>query len=305
MEKKTHVIVASVILSILTWLSVSMNNEYSVALRVPFRVSNLPDNMALANAVPRTILVRVRGTGWQIASSYLSTNSNIDIDVSNLDKRRTVLTSGELGYSLDLGSSAEVVSFTPDSVTITMDTIILKRVPVVTTRIGVIPRNGFLAVGQPEITPDSITISGARSMLNKINSWQTEPKKFRNVINGIDTKLSLYDSLNGLVQLSAQEVNIKIDIEQIAENTYRNIPVRILNNKDSTKILLLPPAIDLTIRGGINTMSDLTPDSFGVTVDYNDLANSTSSHIRPNVELPATLQLITIQPDSVEFVIRK
>ncbi|MFZ1081056.1 MAG: hypothetical protein WAO19_03935 [Candidatus Kryptoniota bacterium] len=305
MEKKTHVIVASIILSILVWLSVSMNNEYSVALRLPFRVSDLPDNIALANVVPRTILVRVRGTGWQIASSYLSTNSSIDVDASNLDNRRIVLTSRELGYSLDLGSAAEVVSFTPDTVAITLDTIISKLVPVVTTKIGVAPRSGFTVVGQPEITPDSITISGARSVVNKINSWQTEPKKFRNVINEIDTKLPLSDSLSGLVKLSTQEANVKIDVEQIAENTYKNIPIHILNNKDSTKILLLPPAIDLTIRGGINTMSDLTPDSFGVTVDYNDLANSASSHIRPNVELPATLQLITIQPDSIEFVIRK
>ncbi|MGO9480398.1 MAG: YbbR-like domain-containing protein [Candidatus Kryptoniota bacterium] len=305
MEKKTHVIVASVILSVLTWLSVSMNNEYSVAVRKPLRVSNLPDDMALASAVPRTILVRVHGTGWQIASSYLSTNSSINIDASNLDQRRTVLTSRELGYSLDLGSSAEVVSFTPDTVVIMLDKIISKLVPVVLTRVEVSPRSGFMAVGLPEVDPDSITISGARNLLNKIDSWQTEPKKFNNVINAINTKLLLPDSLNGLVQLSTREVNVNIDIQQIAENTYMNIPVRILNNKDSSKVLLLPPAVDLTIRGGINAMSDLTPDSFRVTVDFNDLANSISSHIQPNVELPATFQLIAMRPDSVEFVIRK
>jgi len=305
MEKKTHVIVASVILSILVWLSVSMNNEYSVALHIPFTVSNLPDDMALANAVPRTILVRVHGTGWQIASSYLSSNSNIDIDASNLNSRKVILTSRELGYSINLGSSAEVVSFTPDTVTLALDSVISKRIPIMTTKIEIVPRNGFTMVGEAQIVPDSVTISGARSILAKLNLWETTPRKFRNVINDIDKNVFLSDTLNGLVHLDTREVNLKIDIEQIAENTYRNIPVRILNDNDSSKVLLLPPAVDVTVRGGINTMSDLTPDSFSLTVDYNDLVNLNSSHVRPDVEMPASLQLISIQPDSIEFVIRK
>ena len=305
MEKKTHVIVASVILSILVWLSVSMNDEYSVALRIPFVVSNLPDGMALANAVPRTILVRVHGTGWQIASSSLSTNSSISIDASNLNSRKVVLTSRELGYSVNLGSSADVVSFAPDTVTVTMDSLAAKRVPVSTTRIEIVPRNGFTTVGEPEILPDSVTISGAKSILSRINSWQTMPRKFRNVINSIDKNIPLSDTLERLVHVDSREVNVKVTIEQIAENTYKAIPVRILNNADSVDVLLLPPSVDLTVRGGISTMTDLTPDSFVVTVDYADLVGLASSHIRPDVKVPPFLQLISVQPDSLEFVIRK
>lgn len=215
MEKKTHVIVASVILSILVWLSVSMNMVYSVALRMPFTVTNFPDNMVLANSVPRTILVRVRGTGWQIASSYLSTNASVDVDASNLDSRRVVLTSRELGYAINLGSSAEVVSFSPDTVTVTMDSIMSRIVPILTTKVEVLPRNGFMAVGEPILTPDSVTISGARSVLNKIDAWQIVPRKFKNVMNAIDRNLPLSDSLSALVHLTR--------VKRISRSTYNKL----------------------------------------------------------------------------------
>ncbi len=304
MEKKTHVVIASLILSILVWLTVSMNNEYSVTIRVPFKVNNLPEGIALASPVPYSILVRVRGTGWQLASAYLSTTSAVNIDASSLEKRNTILTSRELGYSLNLGSSAEVMSLTPDTVTIMLDTVASKSLPII-PRIQVLLRNGFMIVGKPEVTPDSTTITGAQTLLDRIDTWYTEPKRFRNVMNEVDTKLYLSDSLKELVRLSTQEVDLKIDVEQITENTYRNVPVKILNNNDSVQILLLPPTVDVTIRGGINTMSEITSDSLHASVNYNSLIYSTSSHVHPDIEIPPTMQVIAIQPDSIEFVIRK
>lgn len=304
MEKKTHVIIASIVLSILVWLSVSMNNQYSVAVKVPFRVIGLQKNIALANPVPRTISVRVRGTGWQLASSFLSTGSSIDFDASNLERKRILLTGKELAYSLDLGSSAEVLNFTPDSILISFDTVITKRIPLL-SRVEVAPRDGFMIGGEPFLNPDSVTISGARRLLDRIDYWFTDPKRFKNVINSIDTKVSLVDSLTGLVELDVKQAEVKIDVEQIAENTYKNVPIKILNNKDSLQILLLPPTVDVTIRGGVNMMSDITSDSLSASLDYINLVNSLSSHIEPEIKAPDAFQVIAVHPDSIEFVIRR
>lgn len=304
MEKKTHVIVASVILSILVWLSVSMNNQYSEAVRVPFRVSNLPSGTSLAGPVPRSILVRVRGTGWQVASSYLSTTASINFDASDLTKKRFLITSRDLGYSLDVGSSAEILGFEPDTVLISVDSTITKKVPVVPD-IEVIPQEGFMVVGPPTVSPDSVTLTGARKLLSGIDSWITEPRQFEKVINAIKVAVPLSDTLSGIVSVNASEANVRIDVEQVADNTYREIPVKITDNFDSTNVLLLPSTVDVTVRGGINDMANVTPDSFNVTVSYHQLSHSTSAHIRPTVEAPAYLQILSVRPDSIEFIIRK
>lgn len=304
MEKKSHAIVASVILSILVWLSVSMNNQYSVAVRVPFRVSSLPAGLSLASPVPHHILVRVRGTGWQVASSYLSSTASINFDASSLSRKRVVLTSRDLGYSLDIGSSAQVLGFDPDTVIINVDSTVTKKVPVV-ARIDVIPREGFIIVGSPAVTPDSVTVTGARDLLRKIHVWDTQPREFKRVINSINSTIPLSDTLGGIVRLGARVANVTLDVEQVADNTYRDIPVRILGNDDSVNILLLPPTVNVTVRGGINEMAETTPDSFNVTIRYRNLERTSSTYFKPTVKAPAHLQIINVQPDSIEFIIRK
>jgi YbbR domain-containing protein len=304
MEKKTHVIIASLVLSILVWLSVSMNNQYSVSIKVPFKVSGLRRNVALANPVPHAVSVRVRGTGWQLASSLVSTSSSIDFDASAVERKRILLTSKELAYSLDLGSSAEVLNFIPDSIVISLDTVITKRIPLL-SRVEVIPHEGFMINGQPILIPDSVTISGARRLVDKIDYWFTETKKFKNVINSVDTKAALSDSLSGLVKIDAVRAEVRVDVEQIAENTYKEIPIKIVNNRDSLQILLLPPMVDVTIRGGVNMMTEMASDSISASLDYKDLVNSLSSYITPRVNAPRAFQVIAVHPDSIEFVIRK
>ncbi len=304
MEKKTHAIIASVILSILVWLSVSMNNQYSVTVRVPFRVSGLSPGLSLASPVPSYILVRIRGTGWQVASSYVSTTASINFDASTLTRRHTVLTSRDLGYSLDVGSSAQVLGLEPDTVIVNIDSTISKSVPV-QPMINVNPREGFMIVGSPEVTPDTVTITGARSLLRNIREWETRPRQFEKVINSISTTIPLSDTLARIVKVSAREAKVSVDVEQVADNTYRNIPIRIEDNRDSANILLLPPTVNVTVRGGINDMASVTPDSFVVSVSMKRLIRSGSIFFHPTVKAPRQLQVISVQPDSIEFIIRK
>ncbi len=281
-----------------------MNNQYSVAVRVPFRVTRLPAKLALAKPVPHYILVRIRGTGWQVASSYMSTTASINFDASNLTKRTQILTSRDLGYSLDIGSSAEVLGFEPDTIMIEVDPRATKEVPVY-PKITVVPRDGFMIVGKPKVTPDSVTITGARSLVDDISYWNTQPRKFNRVINAISTTVPLSDSLSGIISVGAREANVSVDVEQVADNTYSDIPITITRNSDSADVLLLPPTVSITVRGGINEMANVTPDSFKVTYDYRRLAGSRSTFFQPKVKGPSHLQIIGVKPDSIEFIIRK
>lgn len=304
MERKSHAIIASVILSILVWLSVSMNNQYSVAVSVPFRVTKLAAKLALARPVPHHILVRIHGTGWQVASSYLSTTASISFDASNLTKRSVLLTSRDLGYALDVGSSADVLGFEPDTVLIEVDRRVTTKVPIL-PRITVVPREGFMIIGRPKVTPDSVKITGARTLVEKIKHWDTQPRKFGRVINGISATIPLSDSLSGIVRVGASEARIRVDVEQVADNTYSDIPITITRNTDSADVLLLPPTVNVTVRGGINEMANVTPDSFKVTYDYRRLIRSRSTFFRPRIKGPSHLQIIGVTPDSIEFIIRK
>ncbi len=304
MEKKSHAIIASVILSILVWLSVSMNNQYSVTVRIPFKVSNIPAGLSLAGPIPNYVSVRIRGTGWQVASSYLSTTASVNFDASTLTRNGVILTSRDLSYSMDIGSAAQVLSIDPDSVVVSLDSTITKKVPIYAA-VDVRPRDGFMTVGTPQVTPDSVTLTGARRLLREIDVWETQPREFKRAINTIHVTLPLSDTLSGIVQVGARQARVRVDVEQVADNTYHDVPVSVEGNTDSVNVLLLPPTVNITVRGGINEMANVTPDSFNVTVDFRRIYRSGRVFFRPTVEAPAQLQVISLTPDSVECIIRK
>jgi len=171
--------------------------------------------------------------------------------------------------------------------------------------VDVVPRDGFTVVGGPEVNPDSVTLTGARRLLAGIDEWYTEARSFERRINSVSTTLPLSDSLGGIVRLGVSEAAVTVDVEQVADNTYRDISVRIEHNIDSTKIILLPPTVNLTVRGGINEMANISADSFSVTGDYRSLVRSRSNYFRPTVGIPANLTLLRVTPDSIEYIIRK
>lgn len=304
MEKKTHVIIASIILSFFVWLSVSMNEEYTIVLRIPFVVKNVPDGMALASEVPRTIVVRLRGTGWQIASAYFSPSTQIEADLSNIEGRRLIFTSKEFSYSLNMGSNAQVLSYSPDTVILTIDSISEKRVPVV-SRVVIEPRRGFMTVGAQKIIPDSITISGARLLIKSIQSWPTAFRLIKNADRTKETMVPLLDSLHNILSFSNDEVKVVTDVQQIVENPFSGVPISINGLEDSSQVMLLPPTITVTLRGGIKTIADLTNDSIHAFVDYSVLKNLEANKFVPEIIAPQNTQVIKIQPDSVEFIFRK
>lgn len=304
MEKKTHVVIASIILSFFVWLSVSMNEEYTIVLRVPFVVKNLPEGMALASEVPRTIVVRLRGTGWQIASAYFSPSTQIEADLSNVESKKLIFTSREFAYSMNIGSNVQVLSYMPDTVVLAIDSISEKKVPVV-SRVVIEPRRGFMTVGSQQIIPDSVEISGARRLINSIQSWPTEFRLIKNVDRTREIKVPLLDSLHNIMSFSTDEVKVITDVQQIVENQYTGIPVKIIGLTDSSQIMLLPPVIAVTLRGGIKTIADLTNDSISAFVDYSVLKKLRTDKFVPDIIAPQNTQVIKVEPDSVEFIFRK
>ena len=93
MEKKRyHIVIASIIFAIVAWISVNMANEYIVVRTVPVVLENLKNGKALKYPIPKNISVRLKGSGWLIASLYLLADVKYVIDVSSLVPGEFIIT---------------------------------------------------------------------------------------------------------------------------------------------------------------------------------------------------------------------
>ena len=130
------------------------------SVEVHLQQNNLPNNMMVFNA-PEKILVRVRGSRTQVMADNLDKQISASINLKNI-------TEGQQSLPITVTYAVgEVVTVTPKEVSIYVDTVSEKKVPVTTRIVGAVSSD--MTIGTSVITPPEVTLRGATHRIDKVN----------------------------------------------------------------------------------------------------------------------------------------
>ena len=130
------------------------------SVEVHLQQNNLPNNMMVFNA-PEKILVRVRGSRTQVMADNLDKQISASINLKNI-------TEGQQSLPITVTyAGGEVVTVTPKEVSIYVDTVSEKKVPVTTRIVGAVSSD--MAIGTSVITPPEVTLRGATHRIDRVN----------------------------------------------------------------------------------------------------------------------------------------
>ena len=130
------------------------------SVEVHLQQNNLPNNMMVFNA-PDKILVRVRGSRTQVMADNLDKQISASINLKNI-------TEGQQSLPITVTyAGGEVVTVTPKEVSIYVDTVSEKKVPVTTRIVGAVSSD--MTIGTSVITPPEVTLRGATHRIDKVN----------------------------------------------------------------------------------------------------------------------------------------
>lgn len=130
------------------------------SVEVHLQQNNLPNNMMVFNA-PEKILVRVRGSRTQVMADNLDKQISASINLKNI-------TEGQQSLPITVTyAGGEVVTVTPKEVSIYVDTVSEKKVPVTTRIVGAVSSD--MTIGASVITPPEVTLRGATHRIDKVN----------------------------------------------------------------------------------------------------------------------------------------
>lgn len=303
-EKKITIVFFSLIFASLVWLSVDMGNIFQTTVDLPIRVENLQKNKAIASPLPKSISLRIQGNGWQLLNVLLSPNLRYTIDFRLLSKRDTVFTYKDLTEHINLPKDIHIFETSPETVFVQIDDMVTKKIPVQPV-VSVSYRQGFDIVGRVQPEPDSIVITGARALLNRITAWKTQMAYFKDVNAPVSASVSLLDSLHLEVDRPQSVVRLTFDVQPIAEKTIGNIPVEVNQVPENRSVVLIPPTISVIIRSGVNAVAPLTEKDFYAFVDYKSILLDTSGFVQPIILGPENIKIVQQNPDRIQYVIRK
>ena len=264
----------------------------------------MPGDIALVDPLPETIDVLLEARGWQLL--FLEAGKQVVYEIPGARLRSGVIQTNQgLAENMKLPDGVRAIRAYPETLVVRVDRYIRKKVPVHFTDLSVSFREGFGLMKNIEITPDSVFLEGAQSVLRDIDAWPLEARSYEELAVPVVEDVPLRDSLKGLVSTNVRNVSLYIPTDQMADMVFEDIPIRIRKVPDDREVLLGHPNLAISVRGGVNYLATLSAEEFSAEVEFTDIVADTSGSIIPTIQLPAGLQLLKIEPKEVRYTIRQ
>ena len=303
-NKNLHIVIFSTLFAIVLWLSINMGYEYQVVVSIPLVLENIKPNRALAKPLPAAVIVKIRASGWQLVGLYFVPDVRYVLDVADISNRSNFVTSKDMLERLKLPEGIRTIEIKPDTILVMLDDKIKKNVPVEPV-VRMNFREGYGVVGEIRTIPDSITLTGAKDLLDKIDRWQTNPLKFSNLKSDVNTRVAVSDTLSYGVTPFPTAVSVQFDIQPIAEKSFKGIPVEVNQVPENRLVVLIPPKIDIIVRGGIEQVASVEQKDFSSYIDYKSILLDTTGSIQPVVTTPKNIKIVRQEPERLQYVVRK
>lgn len=287
--QRPFVIAICVVISVTLWASLTLQEEKSVTIDVPTEVVNLPDDQALTALPPDRVQARLRGPGLQLI--WLVFNPpRVTIDASQNQV--------SLADALSLSNQGEVrvESITPQEVALPREPRAERRIPVESrVRIDLPPAHELLQ--PPSVTPDSITVTGAQSIVAGLQAWPTDSLLVEDLRDSVQTQVALVDTLAQLVERSREAVTFTARAGKFAE-AQREIEVEVTGVPSDRSLVALDPS---TIRVRYRVLFDQLFESqraedFFAVVSYSQIRTDTTGYVRPRVHVPTDMMIRDPEP---------
>ena len=196
-----------------------------------------------------------------------------------------------------LNINASDITMNDAKIYFNMDALKSKVVPVA-LRSDITTARQYEIYGIPMLDPSSVTIYGPQEVIDTIKTVRTEPLTMNNVSQNFDATIPL-DLLGGLIHSDVVEVKAEVQVEKFTEMDVE-VPIKMT---DSLKMRFFPETMSVKCLVAMRDYTSITPESFSVAVDKQQLkARQPLLDVRL-VSWPPTVQILSTRPDKVEYLI--
>ncbi len=261
--------------------------------------------------LPKEVEAEISGTGYQLFSYYLSPEkANVKLDLRkagmgplNSKKRAFLTTYSGIDFFNREHIDITLLRLKPDTIFFNFPEKAFKSVPIHLNALFNFEKQ-YNLVGAAILEPDSVQISGPKSIIDSIYQIETEMLILKRLMNSGSYSINL-KSLGDEINYVPSAVAIKLKVEKFTEGSVE-VPVYVnhLISKDSIEIT--PSKVKLTFLVALSNYARVTPAQFRVYADAFDLKDKSNKKLKLKVLLsPEFVKNIKVEPEYIDFLIRK
>ncbi len=301
-----------VLLSVFLWFLIKLSKEgYTEIISFPVQYNNLPDDRILTNRPPSEIKVTLRAQGFNLLGYKFRRFRKIKVNIKEIERTASSessywLTNNNLSFiENQFDEGTDILSISPDTVHFKFSRISSKKVPVV-FQYEKNYSNETVFRNPPRITPDSVTISGARQKVGRINAVNTQKIVLDAQKDSVQLKAPLLLKGESGIKFSHKTVEIDIHYTKLTQGKVK-IPVTVTNLPDSLEIVTFPREVELSYNVAVNEYDKINEADFNVYADFSQLQEYRElRYLHLSGETyTALVTNISFNPKQVEFVITR
>jgi hypothetical protein len=290
-------------IALIFWFFIKLSKTYTEDFSFQLEYA-LQEDLAFVEMPPAKLRTTIEGRGWDLL--YLSVFGNAKIltfpvtETGTLSINRTAILN-TLSIWLD-NPLFKIQSLSIDQLNLKLETLAKKKVQVrVAGNIQTAPN--YALTGSINISPDSVFLIGAPSILELFDTWETTDIKVENLRGTWQEVVDLKKPADETLTIRPVTVDVEIPVEAITEKRLF-VPITALN-PPSDSFTIFPKQVQLTFTVGVGEYQNIEKDSFEAVIDYSRVKEGERQGGLPiNIrKMPESINLINYSPKTAEILV--
>jgi len=294
------------VLAALAWLFTNLTGPVKFGVKIVLNYKNAPQKRAFHALQSDTVTTMLQGSGWQMLFQKMNAQKKvINVDLHTLENKDYVVLSSQLKQLNDEKEfDQQIVSFSPDTLYFDFSDRATKKVPVkLVTAIKY--QHQFAQSNNITLNPSYITVSGPENVIDKIKSWNTDSLVMDSVNQTVRTSVAMQPVREGNLSIYPKSVQVKVPVDEFTEKTVQ-VPVKLVNNHGFYNVKIFPQKVKITFTTSLNKYPEMDEDFFEASADLDLWRNGNYSTLPVKLaRFPAYCKIVKIEPQNVDFIIRK
>ncbi len=280
------------------WVFNSLNKTYVTVVNFPLEIDYDEENFIPLDELPTSAKMEVNGFGWDLLKWSFGFGLN-PLPMVPLDYENNTLNLND--YKTDIVEhfgQVNLNTFVNDTLFLNFDKKTQRQLKLVIDTASLRLGKEFRLSSPILITPDSINLTGPKSILDNMKDVFYVKLPDKKVNANFDEEIELNFKSNPLVSLDRMSVNVFFGVEEMATKEINKVIVK--KNFPSDTIKTLPSSVNCTIVASKNNIEKIDTDSIEVIADFRRF-NKKDSTIQLSTDYTnALIHEFKLSPDTVK-----
>lgn len=279
------------LMSFLLFLFVRYQKEYTKDYITKIQIKNTPSRLLIANHIPETITVTLKGFRDNVYEFPTEFSAYIDLTNAAIGSNMyEVYLDGDIDYT------KMNISVSPNKIPIVLDELAYKTVPIEVPTVGVASLG--LSVDNIIVNPSNTIISGPKTIISAIDEIKTYNIDLTDKYLDYSTISKL--NLPKNVKSDVSRVNINVvfnkDVERVEFNDIA-INIDNLNSKFNINTDKAFVVNKVVLETNKSLLTDVSANDIILSIDLKDITNAGMySNVSVEANIPIHTKLVQIEP---------